>query len=139
MKEPSRAIEHLRRALDWQPEGALALATARPLADQLVVQGEQAQASGDWDTAYARYRSSLEIWPWNAWARRYAEEARTHRLGLDPDSRAKQREETRRQREEARKARAAKASGSGSHGSSNAAPPPEDLDVEPDPGGDDAP
>lgn len=113
-RSPGQALDALEKARAWNPNGATYLATARPLADALVAQGMEARDAGDAQTAYDRFSSSLRIWPWNAWARRWAEEARTLRLGLDEASRQRQKEAVQKQREEARKAKGTKGSARGS-------------------------
>ena len=54
----------------------------RALAATLVAEGDTARAAADWDTAYAAYHAALQLDPRLSWARRYAEEARDHRLGI---------------------------------------------------------
>jgi hypothetical protein len=54
----------------------------RALAATLVAEGDTARASADWDAAYAAYHAALQLDPRLSWARRYAEEARDHRLGI---------------------------------------------------------
>lgn len=60
-------------------------AAADPLADELVAMGEAARASEDWETAYRAFSAALSVDATRSWARRYAEEARDKRLGIDPD------------------------------------------------------
>ena len=45
-----------------------------------------ARSGQDWQEAYERFSDVLAIDAQRSWARRYAEEARDYRLGLDPAS-----------------------------------------------------
>jgi len=56
--------------------------TAREIAAGFFDAGNTARNREDWDASYALFSSAVRIDPRLAWARRYAEEARTQRLGL---------------------------------------------------------
>lgn len=71
------------RKLDHRHEGLVAV--SRPLAAALFEQGEVARAAEDWEGAYRAYAAALSIDARLSWARRWAEEARDKRLGIDPE------------------------------------------------------
>lgn len=84
---PDEAAEQLARA-HWLDHRSEALArVGEPLAEAWLAEAHAARERGDWETAYRRYSDVLGFQPWRAWARRYAEEARDHRLGLIDDVR----------------------------------------------------
>jgi hypothetical protein len=76
-------IAWIARGRRWNHDDALLLKVARPLADALIAEGRAASEAQDWETAYQRYSDALKVDPTRSWARRWAEEARDHRLGLD--------------------------------------------------------
>ncbi|MEQ1566771.1 MAG: hypothetical protein ABMA64_14105 [Myxococcota bacterium] len=81
--------EQVRRmvaARTWDHWAAEYRARATPLADALYAQGMAAREAQDWETAYRRFSDAVEVDRSRAWARRYAEEARGFRLGIDPES-----------------------------------------------------
>ena len=80
--EPDRALEHLVRARDRDHRNKTFLKVRQPIADRLYNEGIQARKAGDWEKAFARFDDVLSIDATRSWARRYAEEARDHRLGL---------------------------------------------------------
>ncbi len=136
--EPAKAVVWLERALHWDSRNADYLAAAGPFAEALYEQGEVARLAGDFDTAYARYDAALSVWPWHAWARRRAEEARTARLDLDPAVRAAERHAEQTKREEQRKKRGSTASGAGSLPASSVQIEVEEVPDAPAAGGDEA-
>ncbi len=75
-------VDALARAHRWDHRSPGLAAVGGPVAARLYAEGLAAREAGDWELAYARFRDTLAIEPWRAWARRYAEEARDHRLGL---------------------------------------------------------
>lgn len=81
---PEKAVVLLERARTWSHRNRRLVEVAEPVADSLFEAGLAARAEGDWDRAYARFHEVLRVDPSRAWARRYAEEARNHRLGLGP-------------------------------------------------------
>ena len=82
------------------------LADARePVIDTLWTIAEQAHASEDWETSYELWEMILDMDMQRPWARRYAEEARDKRLGLDPFSLNKKAAERLEKREAAERAR----------------------------------
>lgn len=85
--EPDRAVEHLDRAHWWDHWSEELDRVGTPLAERLLAEGLSAREAQDWETAYRRFAAVLRFQPWRAWARRHAEEARDHRLGLTDDVR----------------------------------------------------
>ncbi len=65
------------------------LAVAAPLAEGAYLRGKEAYDQQRWEDAYRELAAAVAFEPWRAWAKRYMEEARAHRLGIDPDSLAK--------------------------------------------------
>jgi hypothetical protein len=57
---------------------------AEPLADAAVARGEAAAAEEAWEEAYAAFSEALRLDPSRSWARRHAETARDHVLGIAP-------------------------------------------------------
>lgn len=88
-------IDEARRIDPWSEE---VNAAGRPVADRLVAAGDEARAAERWEEAYAAYRAALLADPTRAWARRYAEEARDKRLGIEdpkgPDTTASPKKST---------------------------------------------
>lgn len=56
---------------------------ARPLAEELDLEGDQFAADEDWEQAYALWRDALRLDPRLSWTRKKAEQARDIRLGVD--------------------------------------------------------
>ncbi|MEO0605109.1 MAG: hypothetical protein AAF211_27010, partial [Myxococcota bacterium] len=81
------AVDALARAHRWDHHSPELARVGRPIAEELWREGREARAAEDWEAAYARFSALLRFQPWRAWARRYAEEARDHRLGLTDDVR----------------------------------------------------
>jgi len=50
----------------------------------------EARARGDWEAAYRLFSDVLRVDATRSFARRYAEEARDHRLGLAPGAEGKE-------------------------------------------------
>lgn len=86
-QEPSRAVNLLARSHRWDPLDDTLARVGHPVAERLIAEGRSAQAIGDWEKAYDRYADVLRFQPWRSWVRRWAEEARDHRLGLTDDVR----------------------------------------------------
>jgi hypothetical protein len=82
-----RPVDALAWAHRWDPDSPTLERVGGPIADRLYDEGLRARAVQDWETAYDRFADLLRFEPWRAWARRYAEEARDHRLGLTGDVR----------------------------------------------------
>lgn len=74
--EAARRVDHHHPAL---------LAVTGPLGEALEAQGDRARAEADWEGAYRAYAAALQADPTRSHARRKAEEARNHRLGLDEE------------------------------------------------------
>ncbi|MBW1879682.1 MAG: hypothetical protein JRJ84_15075 [Deltaproteobacteria bacterium] len=99
-------VEHLARARWWDHRTPGLRKAARPVADALYADAMDARDRRDWETAYRRFSDVLRIDATRSFARRYAEEARDYRLGLDSESQARaaaEAEERRRAREERRR------------------------------------
>jgi hypothetical protein len=86
-KDPDKAVDWLAKAHRWDPKSQALATVGAPIGDRLLTEGKQALAAQDWETAYDRFSELLRFQPWRAWARRWAEEARDHRLGLTDDVR----------------------------------------------------
>jgi hypothetical protein len=80
-------VDALARAHRWDHWSPVLRDAGAPVAARLLEEGRRARAEEDWDTAYRRFADLLRFQPWRAWARRWAEEARDHRLGLTDDVR----------------------------------------------------
>ena len=70
------------RAHHWDHRSPALAEIGGPVAERLYQEGLAARASQDWQLAFDRFSAALRVEPFRAWARRYAEEARDHRLGL---------------------------------------------------------
>jgi len=77
----------LREAHRWDHRSEALARVGAPLAAAWLAEADAARVAEDWSTAYRRYTDVLGFQPWRAWARRYAEQARDHRLGLQDDVR----------------------------------------------------
>ncbi len=86
-EDPSETVDRLARAHFWDHHSDALREVGRPLADRWMAEGREALAAEDWERAYRRFADVLRFEPWRAWARRWAEEARDHRLGLHDDVR----------------------------------------------------
>ncbi|HMV66831.1 MAG TPA: hypothetical protein PKA64_08275, partial [Myxococcota bacterium] len=80
------AAGFLARARVWDHRAPQLWETARVVGDRLYQQGMDAREAGDWQRAFDAFIAAVTANPSLAWARRYAEEARDHRLKIDPDS-----------------------------------------------------
>jgi hypothetical protein len=90
-KSREERIERLVKARVWDWWAPEYRSRATPLADELYAEGMAAFEAQDWESAYRLLSDTVEVERSRAWARRYAEEARAWRLGIDPDSLAKKR------------------------------------------------
>jgi hypothetical protein len=79
--------EALARSHRWDHSGAVLAEVGGPIGERLLEEGRAARAAQDWELAYQRFSQVLAFQPWQAWARRWAEEARDRRLGLWDDVR----------------------------------------------------
>lgn len=82
--DPTDTLAHAHR---WDHRSPELARVGAPIGDRLFAEGRAARDREDWDTAYDRFASLLRFQPWRAWARRWAEEARDHRLDLVDDVR----------------------------------------------------
>ncbi|MEQ1569238.1 MAG: hypothetical protein ABMA64_26615, partial [Myxococcota bacterium] len=83
----SRDVEFLTRSHRWDPGSPELARVGAPVAARLLAEADLARDTEDWAVAYERYAAVLKFQPWRAWARRHAETARDHRLGLTDDVR----------------------------------------------------
>jgi hypothetical protein len=79
-------LVRLARSLD--PQATSANPTAHDLAAHWFERGIEARENEDWIESYRSFSAAVDIDPRLAWARRYAEEARIHRLALRTKVRA---------------------------------------------------
>ena len=86
-RDPIAAASSLAIAHRFDHHSPRLAAVGAPVAADLIAQGQHARRNGDWETAYRRFAAVLRFQPWRAWVRRWAEEARDHRLGLTDDVR----------------------------------------------------
>jgi hypothetical protein len=82
-------IARLVRARRWDRTGEELLDRAVPLAAELHAEGLSARESQDWQSAYRLFSDAVALDVTRSWSRRYAEEARAFRLGIDPESLAR--------------------------------------------------
>ena len=104
-KDRSKAIADLIRAREldhWAPEYRK---RARPLSRALYAEGVAAKEAEDWETAYRRFADAVAVDRSQSWARRYAEEARGHRLGIDKATLAERKREREEKRAQAKRMR----------------------------------
>jgi hypothetical protein len=100
-------VHRLVTAHDWDHWAPAYRSRATPLADELMAEGDKARAAEDWETAYKAYTQTIAVEPTRAWARRYAEEARAFRLGIDKATKDRLALETERKAAEAAERRRA--------------------------------
>jgi hypothetical protein len=80
-------VRLLRKAARFDFDNEDLLARARPLAATLMAEGLAARRDEDWEAAYRAFSSAVALDTRLSFARRYAEEARDHRLGIGEDGR----------------------------------------------------
>lgn len=99
----AEGLEHRAKALELTPEAPEPPLTTRVLRKILPASMEPTwappegfasfeldpQAKHHWELSYRALSDALRLDPYRAWDRRYAEEARTYRLGIDPLSQLK--------------------------------------------------
>ncbi len=103
--EQERKVAAFERALRWGKRHQPAWDAAAAYSDELYQRGLASRDGAAWEDAYAQFRDAVRVLPTNSWARRYAEEARDERLGLQGDA-ADDAEAARKAAAEARKKRA---------------------------------
>ena len=86
------AARHIEAARYWQPRSADVWTAADEVGPLLMSRADAARAEADWSSAYRLYTAALAAKPTLSWARRYAEEARDHVLGIDAESMARKAE-----------------------------------------------
>jgi hypothetical protein len=99
-------VHRLVKAREWDWWAPEYRSRASALADALYADGLKAREAKDWEAAYRLFSDAVDVDRTRSWARRYAEEARGFRLGIDPDSlaaRDAQEEATKAQIQEQRK------------------------------------
>jgi len=75
-------VRRLVKAHEWDHWAPSYLSRAETFADELESLGAVARAEERWEETYELYGQAVAVAPTRTWARRYAEEARVHRLGL---------------------------------------------------------
>ncbi len=90
----------------WNARLPELIAAMREVGDVAYRRGMDARLERDWEAAYRAFSAAVRANPSLSWARRYAEEARDYRHGIDPETEARKEEERKRAREEAEKRRA---------------------------------
>jgi hypothetical protein len=86
------AARHIEAARFWQPRAPEVWKAADEVGPLLMSRADAARDASDWATAYRLYTAALAAKPTLSWARRYAEDARDHVLGLDAESVARKAE-----------------------------------------------
>jgi tetratricopeptide (TPR) repeat protein len=103
MSNPQDEIEFLKKARERDHNAPGYRRAAKPVADALYEKGLLAKEAKDWEQAYTAFMGALTVDPTRSWARRYAEEARDYRLGIDPETKQKERLEREKRMETLRK------------------------------------
>ena len=81
-RERKDKVDALARARTLDHHTPSLLIAAAPIADSLHEEGMAAMDKQDWEAAYTLFTDALRVDASRAWSRKYAEEARAHRLGL---------------------------------------------------------
>jgi hypothetical protein len=85
-KDRVEQVRRLLRARRWTFETPEYAERAAAVAAELEAEGMEAHARQDWEAAYRLLSDAVELDGTRSFARRYAEEARGFRLGIDPAS-----------------------------------------------------
>jgi hypothetical protein len=93
LQDPDNEVPWLEKARQHNHHSPEYLAAAEITADALFEKALKAKEDKDWESAYRLFSDVLRVDPQRSWARRYAEEARDHRLGLDDEAKEKVEEE----------------------------------------------
>jgi len=96
-----KAAWMLDKGRAWDSRVAALVAPSDLVSDHFYQIAQNYDREGKSEEAYRAYRLAVVAKPTNAWARRYAEEARERVLGTDPESVAKREAERAKRREEA--------------------------------------
>jgi hypothetical protein len=104
--EEEAAAKLLAKARFWDHRHAPLEKAAEEIGGLLYDRGMEALREESWDDAYRLLSAAVVANPSLSWARRYAEEARDHKLKIDPDS-VERRKADAAKRAEAAKAKAA--------------------------------
>lgn len=91
--DPHAAAQILQTARAWNHRLPALWEVQEEVGERLYEEGMVARLAEDWGTAYAAFRDAVIANPSLSWARRYAEEARDHRFGLDPETQAQKERE----------------------------------------------
>ena len=78
--DPRERLDSVVRAREIDHRSPPVREAARRIAAAFFEEGETARGRGEWDEAYRLFSAAVRADPSLAWARRYAEEARRHRL-----------------------------------------------------------
>jgi hypothetical protein len=84
------AAGQIEAARTWDHRNPAVWQVGERVGEALYNEGLAQREAGEWQSAYEAFSGAVTANPSLSWARRYAEEARDHRLGLDPDSLATQ-------------------------------------------------
>ncbi len=76
-------VEELQRARDWDPRSEVLYEEVQAVSADAWSRGMSARAAGDADQSFLWFDAAVRAEPSMAWARRYAEQARVQRLGLE--------------------------------------------------------
>lgn len=97
---PHDAVALLEAARVWDHRAPALIVAMRQVGDVLFQEGLVAREVGAWTEAYAAFDAAVRANPGLSWARRYAEETRDKRLGIDEETIEAQREEARQRADE---------------------------------------
>jgi len=78
--DDERQVEYLERARRLAPDNPVVLAAANKLASELYKKGRTAHSNKNWGRSFRSFSDAVRLEPHRSWARKYAEEARAHRL-----------------------------------------------------------
>ena len=99
---PRDKVDTLVRAREWDHWAPAYRTRADEVADALIAMGKAARAVEDWERAYRNFSDAVAVDRSRAWARRWAEEARSFKLGIDDatlaEAKVKKREAVERRR-----------------------------------------
>jgi hypothetical protein len=74
----------------WNHRNETLQAAEERIGDALYERAMEAHEQQLWQQSFDLFLATVQAKPWHSWARRYAEEARDYRLGIDPDSVARE-------------------------------------------------
>ncbi|MEO0604947.1 MAG: hypothetical protein AAF211_26180, partial [Myxococcota bacterium] len=85
---PADKVPDLVRAREWDHWAPAYRSRAADVADARIARGKELRATADWERAYHAFADEVAVDRSRAWARRWAEEARAFKLGIDEASKA---------------------------------------------------